>query len=85
MRNIVKIAQLLLLPVLAHAQLSNIDSTRNVFKYSKDAAERYKAALYIYVFYQETNRDTALYYTEQQLSIATHEHNNIGDRGCSCQ
>jgi signal transduction histidine kinase len=70
---------LLLLPGLADAQSNNIDSLRTAFNNSADGQLRFKAASNVYFYYQELNRDSALFYTEQQLLIAKRKHNKIAE------
>ncbi len=79
MRAILKIFLFLLLPVLANSQSNNIDSLRAAFNNAPEGALRFKAASNVYFYYQELNRDSALFYTEQQLLIAKRKHNKIAE------
>ncbi len=67
------------MPGLADAQSNNIDSLRTVFNNSAVGPLRFKAASNVYFYYQELNRDSALFYTEQQLLIAKRKHNKIAE------
>ncbi|MEO7266336.1 MAG: ATP-binding protein [Ferruginibacter sp.] len=78
MKSFIKII-LLLLPVFAKAQSNNIDSLKNAYANATDGSLRFKAASNIYFYYQEFNRDSALFYSEQQLLIAKHRHNKIAE------
>jgi len=78
MRIILKIT-LLLLPAFSDAQLSGIDSLRLAYNIAPDGPAKFKAASNVYFYYQELNRDSALYYTEQQLTIAERSKNKIGE------
>ena len=69
----------MLLPVLADSQSNNIDSLRTAFNNAPEGSLRFKAASNVYFYYQELNRDSALFYTEQQLLIAKHKNNKIGE------
>ncbi|HMK05821.1 MAG TPA: ATP-binding protein [Ferruginibacter sp.] len=79
MKIFFKIVLLLLLPALANAQLSNVDSLRTAFNNAPDGPLRFKAASRVYFYYQELNRDSALFYTEQQLLIAKRKDNKIAE------
>src|SRR5215471_17957978 len=70
---------LLLLPAFASAQLSHIDSLQGAFNDAPDGRLKFKAASNVYFYYQELNRDSALFYTEQQLLIARRNHNKIAE------
>ena len=79
MKVLLKIVLLLLLPVLADSQSNNIDSLRTAFNNAPEGLLQFKAASNVYFYYQELNRDSALFYTEQQLLIAKHKNNKIGE------
>jgi two-component system NtrC family sensor kinase len=79
MKLVLKIVLFLLLPVLANAQPGNIDSLKGVFYKAPDGPLRFKAASNVYFYYQELNRDSALFYTEQQLLLAKQKKNKIGE------
>ena len=79
MKPIYKIALLLLAPVSANAQSGNIDSLRTAFINAPDGPLKFKAASNVYFYYQELNRDSALFYSDQQLLIAKHKNNKIAE------
>ncbi len=79
MKATLKIILSFLLPILAESQSKNIDSLRIAFTNAPEGSIRFKAASNIYFYYQELNRDSALFYTEQQLLIARHKNNKIGE------
>ncbi len=68
MRSI-KIFLVLLIPVVIKAQQLP-DSLRNAYLNAKSDSAKYTAAKYMYDFYEETNKDSALYYAEQDLALA---------------
>ena len=79
MTKYLKIVLLLLLPAFAKAQSNNIDSLKNAYNNAPDGPLRFKAASNIYFYYQELNRDSALFYAEQQLLIANRKNNKIAE------
>src|SRR5436190_15327745 len=79
MRIFFKIGLLLLLPVVANTQSLNIDSLRTAYHNEPDGPVRYKTASNIYFYFQEINRDSALYYAEQQALIGKRKNNKIAE------
>lgn len=79
MRAAIKIVLLILLPFLASSQSNNIDSLRNAFNNAAPGRARYEAASSVYFYYQELNRDSAFFYTQQQLINAKEKQNRIGE------
>ncbi len=79
MRSFLKIVVLLLFPAFGYSQLSKIDSLKAAFIIAPEGPLRYKAASNIYFYYQELNRDSALFYTEQQLVNAKKKQNRIAE------
>jgi len=65
-----KILLLLLIPVLATAQQHLPDSTIKAFKNATNDSLRYRANRNAYDYFEEINRDSALYYADQALSLA---------------
>jgi len=78
MRTIFKII-LFVLPVTLDAQLTHVDSLRVAFNNAPEGPLKFKAARNAYFYYQELNRDSALFYTRQQLKIAEQNNNKIGE------
>ena len=78
MRFFLKIG-LVLLPVLSSAQQINTDSLRKIFFSSSDDSVRYQAALRIYDFYEELNRDTAFFYGDQSVLISRRNNKKINE------
>ena len=78
MKRILNILLILLIPFLSNAQLSNVDSLKSILKSAPDGPLRFGAARYIYFYYQELNRDSALFYAELELLIAQRNQNKIG-------
>ena len=78
-RLILQLFFLLGLQTLAASQSNNIDSLRVAYNNAPEGPLRFKAASNVYFYYQELNRDSALYYAVQQLIIAKNKHNNIAE------
>ena len=70
MKKCLQILLLLLLPVYTNAQSGWLDSLKNVFTTTHVDSVRYIAGRKIYDFYEEANRDSALYYANQYLALA---------------
>src|ERR1700712_1682365 len=70
MKAWIKIFVLLLIPQLVNAQLHLPDSTLKAFKRATDDSARYMAKIQAYNYFEETNRDSALYYQNQVLLLA---------------
>jgi len=70
MRPFIKILVLLLVPVLANAQQHLPDSTIKALKNASNDSLRYRAKMQAYLYFEETNRDSALYYANQTLLLA---------------
>jgi len=69
MRAWIKILVLLLIPQLAGAQLHLPDSTLKAFKRATDDSARYAANSQAYNYFEESNRDSALYYQHRILLL----------------
>ncbi|MDO8994215.1 MAG: hypothetical protein Q7U83_14170, partial [Daejeonella sp.] len=73
-----KILLTLLFPVLATAQ-QNIDSLKmNLANASNDSA-RYHASWDIYNYYEESNKDSALLYSEHELSLSRKNNKKLSE------
>src|SRR5258706_1290576 len=70
MRICIRITLLLLVPAFMQAQLGVADSLRQVFNNAVDDSIQYGAAKALYNYYEELNRDSALYYAGQSLLLA---------------
>ncbi len=68
--RIIKIILLLFIPALIKAQQQLPDSTKNFLQSASNDSIRYRACLQAYNYYEERNRDSALYYAEQTLLLA---------------
>ncbi len=77
MRFFFKTVLYLLIPALAEAQPVNIDSLKITYSKTPDGPVKYKVASNIYFYFQETNRDSALFYAEQQALIGKRKNNEI--------
>ena len=69
MKTRIKILLLLLIPVLTNAQQHLPDSTVKAFKNASNDSARYTANIQAYNYFEETNRDSALYYQNQILLL----------------
>jgi tetratricopeptide (TPR) repeat protein len=70
MKTCIKIVLLLLIPTLAMAQQSRLDSLRKALRAAQTDSARYLQLGDLLNYYAEVNRDSALYYDGQELSIA---------------
>jgi two-component system NtrC family sensor kinase len=71
MRTCINLLLLTLVPVLATAQQHLPDSTAQELKHASNDSLRYVANTQAYFYFEETNRDSALYYVDKILSLAT--------------
>ncbi len=69
MKQFLKTLLLILLPLLLNAQ-QKVDSLKRILSHAPDDSTRYHACWDIYNFYEETNRDSALYYADQELMLS---------------
>jgi len=76
MKARISILLVLLLPLVAAAQP---DSLERQFRSTPDGAARYLLVRNIYNYYEETNRDSALYYAEQGIQIARKTGNKLAE------
>ncbi|MDB4904496.1 MAG: hypothetical protein JWQ63_3777 [Mucilaginibacter sp.] len=70
MRTCIKILLLMILPTVINAQRHLPDSTARALKNASNDSLRYRANMEAYFYFEETNRDSALYYVEQTLLLA---------------
>jgi hypothetical protein len=70
MKSFIKITLLLFLPVLSIAQEKNIDSLKAVYRDASTDSARYATGRALYYYYEELNRDSALYYADENLKLA---------------
>ncbi|MGC4038516.1 MAG: ATP-binding protein [Chitinophagaceae bacterium] len=61
------------------SQGNNIDSLNRVFLNAPDGNLKYRAANRVYMYYQEANRDSALFYTDEQVQVARRNYHKIGE------
>ena len=79
MKYIFKIILFILCPFLVNAQQNLADSLKNALKNLPDGQVRYRVSRDIYSVYEESNRDSALYYAEQGLLIAQRSHHKAAE------
>jgi len=60
----------LLLPAFAHAQQTLPDSIVNAYKNARDDSARYVTTMQAYLYFEEINRDSALYYADRVVSLS---------------
>jgi two-component system, NtrC family, sensor kinase len=70
MKLFLKLSLLILLPVFAYSQQSVPDSLRRVLQHATTDSVRHNTCVKLYFYYQEVNRDSALFYTEKRLALA---------------
>ncbi len=70
MKRFFCISAILLLPLFLTAQQTLPDSLRKAFQKAPNDSVKFKISRSIYTFYEETNRDSALYYAQLRYSIA---------------
>src|SRR5688572_16310000 len=69
----------LFLPVLSGAQQNFPDSLRKIFFSSKDDSVRYEAAIHLYDYYEELNRDSAFFYGDQSVLISRKNNKKLNE------
>ena len=69
MKSLTKLLLLLLIPAFVNAQHLP-DSLRNAYLHAANDSVRFTTGKYLYDYYEESNKDSALYYAEQCLAIA---------------
>src|SRR5436190_1627106 len=79
MKLLLKIILFLLLPGLSVAQQNLADSQRKIFLSSKDDSILYTAASHLYDYYEEQNRDSALFYADQCVLLARRNNKRLNE------
>ena len=79
MRICSKLILLLLFPVLSNAQNNLTDSLRKTFFSSKDDSVIYEAAIHLYDYYEELNRDSAFFYGWQSVLISRRNNKKLNE------
>src|SRR5262245_55431102 len=70
MKPFIKTTLLLFLPVLSIAQEKYVDNLKAVYRNASTDSVRYTTGRALYYYYEELNRDTALYYADENLKLA---------------
>ncbi len=78
MKHISKILLLLFFPTLVNAQHS-VDSLRNAYLHATVDSFRYNIGKELYDYYEESNKDSALYYADQNLALAKKYHEILAE------
>lgn len=81
MNHYPKILFFVLFPFLVNAQQRNLDSLKNALAIATNDSMRFDITRAIYNYYEETNRDSALYYATQQLLMARRYHQKLVEGG----
>src|SRR5687767_6945751 len=79
MRTCLKIILPLLFPVLCKGQDNRADSLRKIFFRSNDDSITYKAAGHLYEYYEEENRDSALYYSAHCVQVSRSHNKKLNE------
>ena len=79
MRSFLNICLVLLFPIVSTAQLNRMDSLRSIFFSSTEDSVRYDAALRLYDYYEELNRDSAFFYGDQSVFISQRSNKKINE------
>ncbi len=79
MKASLKIILFTLLPFLPHAQQNLPDSLRKVFFNANNDSVRYEAAIHLYDYYEELNRDSAFFYGEQSVLISRRNNKKLNE------
>jgi two-component system, NtrC family, sensor kinase len=69
MRNSFKLLLILLIPALVRGQQHLPDSILRSLKNASNDSLRYQANMQAYFYFEELNKDSAIYYTDQTLSL----------------
>ena len=68
-----------LLPFLSDGQQGMIDSLRRTFFSATEDSVRYEAAIRLYDYYEELNRDTAFFYGDQSVQISRRDNKKLNE------
>jgi two-component system, NtrC family, sensor kinase len=79
MKSVFRITLLLLLPVLSIAQGKNIDSLKIAYRNASNDSARYATGRALYYYYEELNRDSALYYADENLKLSQNNHKKLAE------
>ena len=85
MKNILRRVLFLMLPFYTNAQ-QNVDSLKIILSAATNDSLQFNACRPIYDYYEEFNRDSALYYAGKMLQLARkHNKKNAEAYALSCQ
>src|SRR5678816_3522470 len=85
MRYPIRLFFFILFPFLTNAQQQGLDSLKNIFLNATDDSVRVGTATRIYAYYEELNRDSALYYTDQSTQLAHRNNKKMNEVPSLCQ
>jgi hypothetical protein len=79
MKYCLKLLLFILFSFFVNAQQKGLDSLKNIFLNAKDDSIRFGTATRIYAYYEELNRDSALYYTDQSTQLARRNNKKMNE------
>jgi signal transduction histidine kinase len=80
MKKTLKILLIVCCSVATHAQQNVADSLRRIYQVSSnDDSVQYRAAIYLYDYYEQVNRDSAFFYADQCVRIARRNNRKINE------
>jgi signal transduction histidine kinase len=79
MRIFFKIVLSLLFPAVSGGQQMLTDSLRHLFFSANDDSSRYEAAICLYDYYEELNRDSAFFYGDQSVLISRRNNKKLNE------
>lgn len=82
MRKCTEILMLLLVPALTYAQQRLPGTIRQAIKIASNDSLRYKANHEAYLYFEEINKDSALYYNEKRLALSKKDKKNMVTARC---
>src|SRR5256885_2463967 len=85
MKRSLQILMLVIFSMPVNAQQHIPDSLQQMFVRATDDSTRYYAARDIYTYYEEFNRDSALYYAEVCLSLSRNNNKKLNEVTALCQ
>ena len=67
------------LPLLSIAQERYTDSLKTVYRSASTDSTRYATGRALYYYYEELNRDSALYYADENLKLAQKNNKKLAE------
>src|ERR1044071_1439335 len=79
MKICVKIIFFVLLPVFSLSQESRINSLREIFFNATNDSVLYESGIYLYDYYEELNRDSAIFYADQCVQVSRKNNKKLNE------